>query len=309
MFDITPTSGAIQLDSLDVNTSAALSSTFTVILYYKAGTYLGSETTAASWIAWDTITAVSAGAANPSRVVLNPPLFIPSSVLHGLYVNYPANYTNGTNAYTNSDVTIQTGAGLCSQFGGVNAGRMFNGNLYYTKPGCTSPRIPVTLTVSTIPVVSAVSSASNLCVGQTATLTASGANTYSWSTTATGSVIAVSPTTTTTYTVYGSNFGCDANTTITQNVSTCTGIESSIANNNGVLIYPNPAKEEINVFATSVSKNTKLEVYNALGQIVISRKLDDTETKISISELANGVYIYRITDNEAIIKQGKLIKE
>jgi hypothetical protein len=309
MFDLTPTSGAIQIDSLDVATGVALSSTFTVIVYYKAGTYLGNETTASAWIAWDTITAVSAGLANPSRVVLNNPLFIPSSMLHALYVNFDADYTNGTNAYTNSDLTIQTGAGLCSQFGGVNAGRMFNGNLYYTKPGCTSPRIPVTLTVSTIPVVSAVSSASNLCVGQTATLTASGANTYSWSTTATGSVVAVSPTTTTTYTVYGSNFGCDANTTITQNVSTCTGIESSIANNNGVLIYPNPAKEEINVFVTSVSKNTKLEVYNALGQIVISRKLDDTETKISISELANGVYIYRIADKEAIIKQGKLIKE
>ncbi|MBP7810501.1 MAG: T9SS type A sorting domain-containing protein [Bacteroidia bacterium] len=237
MFDITPTSGAIQLDSLHVNTSAALSSTFTVMLYYKTGGYLGNETNATAWTAWDTITVVSAGAGNPSSVVLASPLFLPPS-LHALYVSYPANYTNGTNAYTNTDLTVQTGAGLCSNFGGVNAGRMFNGDLFYTKPGCTSPRIQVTLTVSV-----------------------------------------------------------------------CTGIESIAANSNGVTVYPNPATEEVTVFVTSVSKNTRLEVYNALGQIVISRKLDDTETKISISELANGVYIYRIGDNDAIIKQGKLIKE
>ncbi|MBK7667787.1 MAG: choice-of-anchor J domain-containing protein [Sphingobacteriaceae bacterium] len=237
MFDITPTSGAIQLDSLHVNTSAALSSTFTVMLYYKTGGYLGNETNATAWTAWDTITVVSAGAGNPSSVVLASPLFLPPS-LHALYVSYPANYTNGTNAYTNTDLTVQTGAGLCSNFGGVNAGRMFNGDLFYTKPGCTSPRIQVTLTVSV-----------------------------------------------------------------------CTGIESIAANSNGVVVYPNPATEEVTVFVTSISKNTKLEVYNALGQKVISRKLDDAETKINVSELANGVYIYKIADNETVIKQGKLIKE
>src|SRR5581483_12460435 len=98
MFDVTPTSGAIQLDSMDVNTSVAMTSTFNVIVYYKTGTYVGSETTASAWTPWDTITVVSAGSGNPSRVVLNPPLNIPASTLTGLFVNYAANYTNGTNA-------------------------------------------------------------------------------------------------------------------------------------------------------------------------------------------------------------------
>jgi hypothetical protein len=240
---------------------------------------------------------------------LKNPLYLPAS-LHALYVNFNADYTNGTNAYTNADVNLQMGAGLCSLFGGVNAGRMFNGNLYYTKPGCTSPRIPVTLTVSPIPSVSAASSTSILCVGQTATLTASGANTYSWSTTATGSVVNVSPTITTSYTVYGFDpFGCTASAMITQSVSTCTGIENLAANANGVLVYPNPAKGEVTVFVSSVSSHTKLKIYNALGQLMLSAGIQDNTTKIDISEFSKGIYVYRIEESETIIKQGKLIKE
>lgn len=220
MFDITATSGGIQLDSIEVNTSVAMSSTFAVIVYYKTGTYVGNETTASAWTPWDTITVVSAGASNPSKAVLNPPLFIPGSTLHGLYINYAANYTNGTNAYTNADLTLQMGAGLCSQFGGVNAGRMFNGNLYYTKPGCTSPRIPVTLTVSPSPTINAVSNPTVLCAGRTATLTATGAATFSWTSIGSGSSVTVSPVSNTVYTVTGTNAaGCSDVTTLSLTVN------------------------------------------------------------------------------------------
>jgi hypothetical protein len=310
MFDLTATSGAIQIDSLDLNTSVATSSTFTVMLFYKTGTYVGSETTSSAWTAWDTLVGVSAGSGNPSRVVLKHPLFIPASTLSGMFINYSANYTNGTNAFTNPDITIQTGAGLCSQFGGVNAGREFNGNIYYTKPGCTSPRVAVTLTVNPLPSVSAVSNTSVLCVGQTATLTANGASSYLWSTLASGSVIAVSPTTNTTYTVTGTDpYGCSASAMITQSVSTCTGIENVVANSNGVVIYPNPASDEVSVFITSISSHTTLKVFNALGQIVINKAIKDNTTKIDISDLSHGIYVYRVEDNETIIKQGKLIKD
>jgi gliding motility-associated-like protein len=62
------------------------------------------------------------------------------------------------------------------------------------------------------PTVTASSSAAGggggvICAGQSATLSASGASTYSWSTGATSSSIVVSPTTTTSYTLGGSNIG------------------------------------------------------------------------------------------------------
>ncbi|MBK7818662.1 MAG: hypothetical protein IPJ60_14795 [Sphingobacteriaceae bacterium] len=210
MFDLTPTNGAIMLDSLDVNTTVAANSTLQVIIFYKVGTYLGNETNASAWTSWDTIIVTSAGSGNPTRVAWNNgPLNIPASQLTGIFVNYSASYTNGTNLYSNADIAVQMGAGLCGQFSGVNAGRMFNGNLYYTKPGCTSPMLPVTLTVNPQPVVNINALPSNvICAGNSVTLTASGADTYTWNTSATSTVITATPFTSTTYTVDGSSVLC-----------------------------------------------------------------------------------------------------
>lgn len=70
--------------------------------------------------------------------------------------------------------------------------------------------------VYALPTVSA--STSSVCPGATATLTASGAQTYTWSTTQTGASVAVTPTATATYTVVGTdNHSCSnvATTTVT----------------------------------------------------------------------------------------------
>ncbi len=210
MFDVTATNGAITIDSIDVNTAVAINSTLSVLIFYKTGGYLGNETTPAAWIPWDTIVAVSAGAGQPTKVVFNNPLPIPANALHALYVNYNAQYTNGTNAYSNTDVTVQMGAGLCSQFGGVNPGRMFNGNIYYTKPGCSSPKIPVVFTVSPNPTVSVSSSTNTICEGNSVILTASGVDTYTWSTSSNSSTISVTPSVSTTYSVTGFSSACNS---------------------------------------------------------------------------------------------------
>lgn len=221
MFDVTATNGALALDSLDINTTVAANSTLSVILYYKSGTYLGNETTPAAWTAWDTIVVTSAGSGNPTRVVPNTSLNLPNNQLYAIFVNYSASYTNGTNLYSNSDISVQMGAGLCSQFGGVNPGRMFNGNLYYTKPGCTSPKIPVTLTVNPTPTMSINSSTSTICAGNSVTITANGVDTYTWNTSSTTSSIVVSPTVTTSYTVNGTSILCNStsNQSLTINVN------------------------------------------------------------------------------------------
>lgn len=80
-----------------------------------------------------------------------------------------------------------------------------------TKDGCTITD-DVTVQLSTAVGVTVTPSAPAICGGQSVTLTASGANTYSWSpaiglSSTTGSVVTASPATTTTYTVTG-NDGC-----------------------------------------------------------------------------------------------------
>jgi len=72
----------------------------------------------------------------------------------------------------------------------------------------------------TSPVVANVSGTSTtLCSGQTATLTASGGTTYSWSTGATASFIIVSPSSSTSYTVTVSSGACSDDTTISITVN------------------------------------------------------------------------------------------
>lgn len=70
------------------------------------------------------------------------------------------------------------------------------------------------------PTVTAVTTATNVCAGQTVTLTASGAFTYTWSPGAiVGTSVTVSPTVSTNYTVVGtSTTGCQASATVSTSV-------------------------------------------------------------------------------------------
>ncbi|MFN8711228.1 MAG: T9SS type A sorting domain-containing protein [Bacteroidota bacterium] len=81
--------------------------------------------------------------------------------------------------------------------------------------GCSSTAT-VAVTVNPLPVVAANTSASAICVGGSATLTATGATTYVWMPgNLTGSSVSVSQTATTTYTVTGTNqFGCSSTATV-----------------------------------------------------------------------------------------------
>lgn len=90
-------------------------------------------------------------------------------------------------------------------------------------------REPAIITVAASPTVAATSA--TICGTQTAVITASGASTYTWNTAATTSSIAVSPTTTTIYTVVGTSAaGCTAQATSTvtaQNTTTISGSATS----------------------------------------------------------------------------------
>ena len=79
--------------------------------------------------------------------------------------------------------------------------------------GCSSPAATITVTVSSASSLTITPSSSSICSGDRVSLTASGANTYSWSGpssySGTGSPIVVSPTATGTYTVTGTSAaGC-----------------------------------------------------------------------------------------------------
>lgn len=81
--------------------------------------------------------------------------------------------------------------------------------------GCTGTT-NVTVNVFPNPVTTATASPTIICTGQSSTLTASGASTYTWQPgDMTGSSVTVSPTTTTIYTVTGANDICTSQATVT----------------------------------------------------------------------------------------------
>lgn len=93
----------------------------------------------------------------------------------------------------------------------------------YTVTGSAGPcNSTKTISVNMIqtPTVNVNTSAAAICVGGSATLTANGATTYSWNTSATTSVVVVSPTLNTTYTVTGYNGACINSKTIAVTMTT-----------------------------------------------------------------------------------------
>jgi gliding motility-associated-like protein len=83
--------------------------------------------------------------------------------------------------------------------------------------GCISATGAVSqVTVNPLPVITIAATSTSVCQGQSATLSASGANTYTWNTSSNARNITVSPLTTTSYTVHGSNGpGCIASSAFT----------------------------------------------------------------------------------------------
>lgn len=76
-----------------------------------------------------------------------------------------------------------------------------------------------TITVTALPNITVSANDNTLCTGQTAILTANGGTSYTWSTGASGASISVSPTSTQTYSVTGTNNGCQNTANISVSVS------------------------------------------------------------------------------------------
>jgi len=84
--------------------------------------------------------------------------------------------------------------------------------------GCTATQT-VSIAVTPAPSLTVNANPASICAGQTATLTVSGATTYTWSSGGQTATEIVTPTITTTYTITGDNAGCTANETVTVNVT------------------------------------------------------------------------------------------
>lgn len=165
----------------------------------------------------------------------------------------------------------------------------------------------VTVNVTGVPVINIASSASVLCAGNPATLSATGAPNYTWSTAATTSVIVVSPSVTTVYTVQGTNSCFSSVQSFTLNVSSCTGLQTNNSNANEFVVYPNPSN---GVFAIKSNGDATFKIIDNLGKVIKEVSLDSSNNRtLFVSDLASGIYFVVGTTEGQAIKQKIIVSK
>jgi aminopeptidase N len=71
-----------------------------------------------------------------------------------------------------------------------------------------------------------------------------------------------------------------------------------------VSVYPNPANDELHIMMPTSIQLEKVEIFNTLGQLVGQK----TDHDFSISELASGIHLLKITTSEGVIHKNFIKK-
>jgi hypothetical protein len=221
-----------------------------------------------------------------------------STVCIGKSINLTASgatsYTwNGTNPFSNILVspvqnTVYTVAALDSNFCFLTAS--------------------VAITMAQNPTVTATVNRTVMCINETNSITASGANTYSWNTGVTTSSFVLTPTNSNiySYTVTGTAANnCTSTATLKVFVNSCTGISENAYVK--WTVFPNPSRESFKI-NLGYPAAYKLILTDISGRIILQDSINDSNHDINISSLSNGLYYLNIT-SEQRSETLQLIKE
>ena len=76
---------------------------------------------------------------------------------------------------------------------------------------------------------------------------------------------------------------------------------------NGIFVYPNPAKDKIEISYEKCQK-VNIEIFELTGKLILS-EIIQTNEEFNISNLNSGIYLIKITDEEKNLFTNKLIKQ
>jgi hypothetical protein len=257
-----------------------------------------------------------------TNITLTPTFTIQNTLCKGDSTSVQAN-TGTTSATGYSWTTSPSSSGVTTP-NSPSTFIKFNNSGTYTISLTVSAGTLIASTTQTIlinpnPTISVSSSTLNVCIGSTATLSAVGAQTYTWFPgNNAGTSVVISPTTNTTYSCNGTSvLGCKGNTLISITVSTCnitTGLNTITTNENLFSFYPNPTNDKIYVKLLAGNINhLQIEIMDVIGKNVMIINLTNLENDstpfINVSALSKGLYILNTSVNGKPQKPTKLIKE
>lgn len=156
------------------------------------------------------------------------------------------------------------------------------------------------ITVNPLPVVAITADKLVVCRNEPVNLTASGADSYSWSNASSGSSITVSMPIDLayTYSVTGtSSNGCTNSAFVTITVSKCVGINENSSNNLVTTVFPNPTNGKVSLQFVDASVKT-LEVVDLSGRQIVSKTLADQFYEMDLTAFDAGVYYLKVSDGK-----------
>lgn len=169
------------------------------------------------------------------------------------------------------------------------------------------------LTILPAPTLSANLSQTVLCVGETSSISVIGADTYTWNSNTSGPILVANPQSAGPLNYYvvgtGSN-GCSSKVIyFFIDVQLCNSINSINTPHNIGKFYPNPSTGEFVFELTSPIENASIHIYNTLGELVLTQKVNLSKNYMSLAGENNGVYVVAIKQNNAILLKTTLIKQ
>lgn len=147
-----------------------------------------------------------------------------------------------------------------------------------------------------------------ICIGNTTTLSASGASSYSWSNGSALSSVIINPTITTSYIVSTPSNSCAVSASITVKVDKCTSIINNFVDENNFSVYPNPFYAELN-FKNNSNSKMSLRLLNLDGiELLQLDCAENEEINFNVLHLASGIYFLETSTREFKVTK-KIIKQ
>jgi hypothetical protein len=168
-----------------------------------------------------------------------------------------------------------------------------------------------TVTVNATPELSVAAQRTLMCRGESNTVTASGADSYVWSSGDTGPLLVLTPSVTgiQSYTVTGSSqAGCTHTVLVRINVSGCTSVDE-IGHALLAALFPNPNTGVLTLSVTGAERYSSVKIYNALGSLVKEQNLSGEQTRLDIQDEAQGIYFVYLVENNTPVFVSKFIKQ
>jgi hypothetical protein len=86
------------------------------------------------------------------------------------------------------------------------------------------------------------------------------------------------------------------------------GVKESLISG-GMLVSPNPTNGLLNISFNTIPQNTKIELYNSIGALVLTEQMSNKTNTINMSDLSSGIYFMKVLESNKVVAVKKVVRE